>query len=102
MRGLREELKAYQAGAKMTMAIEGKRAITEYDIQEMLQNSQLLVEFIRLAVNGRDTDPFRTTPVLVAQFTGAGITYDHILHGRINVDTALAQLHSLSAEAPKQ
>lgn len=94
MRGLREELKAYEAGAYLTMAADGKRHIAEYDLEQLLQNTQLLVEFVRAAVNARDSDPYRTPPEITTQLAGAGMPYEHLMHNRINVEAALAHLRA--------
>lgn len=99
MRGLREELKAYQAGAAMIMSGEGKSTIVQYDLERILEDTQLLVEFVRAAVNARDSDPYRTTPELTSQLAGAGIPYEHLVHNRINVAKMLAHLQATSPPA---
>jgi hypothetical protein len=89
MRALREELKAYQIGARVYMSHRDIQSVAPGDIND----SQLLVEYIRASINRNDTDPYRPTPQIVTALESVGMGLDHILHGRINFDQILSSLH---------
>ncbi|MEJ0073431.1 MAG: hypothetical protein WDN27_05130 [Candidatus Saccharibacteria bacterium] len=91
MRQLREELKAYQVGARVYMHQHGILNITT-NAEQVSHSSQLRVELTRMYANQGDSDPYRTTPQLIALLAKAGMDLEEVLHGRPDIEKMLAEV----------
>lgn len=87
MRMLRDELKAYNAGAQAARHIIRTSPLSETEIKrQMISDPQLYIDHIRGQVNKDDVDQFRATPALLERLAQEGFSIDDIMHGRLNFD----------------